>query len=100
MGLIDWYIVIKASVPCSGRKNTSEKMSVDSIQHQPPQLTLKLSLVRLGIDRHCVVSEIFHIVAFCSLPDFQKKSRSAIDPFTKRHRLVHNGGFPKFEALH
>ena len=23
-----------------------------------------------------------------------------IDSFTKRHRLVHNGGFPKFEALH
>ena len=23
-----------------------------------------------------------------------------IDPFTKRHRLVHNGGFPKFEALY
>ena len=36
---IDWYIVIKPSVPCSGRKRTSEKMSVDSIQHQPPQLT-------------------------------------------------------------
>ena len=24
----------------------------------------------------------------------------AIDPFTKRHRLVHNGGFSKFEALY
>ena len=23
-----------------------------------------------------------------------------IDPFTERHKLVHNGGFPKFEALH
>ena len=23
-----------------------------------------------------------------------------IDPFTKRHGLVHNGGFPKFEALY
>ena len=23
-----------------------------------------------------------------------------IDPFPKRHRLVHNGGFPKFEALY
>ena len=45
--LIDWYIVIKPSVLCSGRKRTSEKMSVDSIQHQPPQLKLKLSLVRL-----------------------------------------------------
>ena len=22
------------------------------------------------------------------------------EPFTKRHKLVHNGGFPKFEALH
>ena len=30
MTLIDWYIVIKLSVPCSGRKNTSQKMSVDS----------------------------------------------------------------------
>ena len=24
----------------------------------------------------------------------------AIDPFPKRHRLVHNGGFPKFKALY
>ena len=23
-----------------------------------------------------------------------------IDPFPKSHRLVHNGGFPKLEALH
>ena len=23
-----------------------------------------------------------------------------IDPFPKRHRLVHNGGFPKFKALY
>ena len=23
-----------------------------------------------------------------------------IDPFLKRHRLVHNGEFPKFEALY
>ena len=23
-----------------------------------------------------------------------------IDPFPKRHRVVHNGGFPKFEALY
>ena len=29
---IDWYIVIKPSVPCSGRKSTSQKMSVDSIR--------------------------------------------------------------------
>ena len=28
----------------------------------------------------------------CTLP--------CIDPFPKRHRLVHNGGFPKFEALY
>ena len=27
--LIDWYIVIKPSVQCSGLKSTSEKMSVD-----------------------------------------------------------------------
>ena len=38
---------MKTSVSCSGQKRTSEKMFVDSIQHQPPQLTLKLSLVRL-----------------------------------------------------
>ena len=25
---------------------------------------------------------------------------SHTDPFPKRHRLVHNGGFPKFEALY
>ena len=31
--LIDWYIVIKPSVPCSGRKRLSEKMSVDSVQN-------------------------------------------------------------------
>ena len=24
---------------------------------------------------------------------------TVIDPFTKRHKLVHNGGFPKFEEL-
>ena len=30
---IDWYIVIKPSVPCSGRKSISEKMSLDSIQN-------------------------------------------------------------------
>ena len=24
----------------------------------------------------------------------------SIDPFPKRHRLVHNGGFPKLEALY
>ena len=23
-----------------------------------------------------------------------------IDPFTKRHKLVHNGRFPKFEVLY
>ena len=33
---LDWYIVIKPSVSCSGRKASSEKMSVDSIQHQLP----------------------------------------------------------------
>ena len=30
--LIDWYIVIKPSEPCSGQMRISEKMSVDSIQ--------------------------------------------------------------------
>ena len=25
---------------------------------------------------------------------------SLIDLLTKRHRVVHNGGFPKFEALY
>ena len=47
MKLTDWYIVIMPSVPCSGRKRASEKMSADSIQHQPPQLTLKLSLEQI-----------------------------------------------------
>ena len=46
MRLIDWYIVIKLSVPCSEWKSTSEKMSVNSIQKQPPQLTLRLGLIR------------------------------------------------------
>ena len=27
-------------------------------------------------------------------------SSKAIDPFPKLHRLVHNGGFTKFKALH
>ena len=31
--LIDWYIVIKPSVPYSRRKRISEKMSVDSIHN-------------------------------------------------------------------
>ena len=43
---IDWLVYCYKAKPC-GRKRTSEKMSVDSIQHQPPQLTLKLGLVRL-----------------------------------------------------
>ena len=30
---IDWYIVIKPSVPCSERKSTSENILVDSIQN-------------------------------------------------------------------
>ena len=37
---------MKQSVPYSGRKRTSEKISVDSIQHQPPQQILKLGLVK------------------------------------------------------
>ena len=45
---IDWYIAMKPSVRCSGWKRTSIRMPVDSIQHQPPQLTLKLSPVRLS----------------------------------------------------
>ena len=57
--LIDWYIVMKPSVPCSGQKSTSEKMSVDSFQNWPPQLTLKLSLVRLRPNRHRITDEIF-----------------------------------------
>ena len=32
-------------------EEASEKMSVNSIQHQPPQLTLKFSLVRLKLIR-------------------------------------------------
>ena len=31
--LIDWYIVIKPGVPCSGLKRLSEKMFVDPIQN-------------------------------------------------------------------
>ena len=31
--LIDWCVVTKSSVPCSGRKSTSGKMSVDSNQN-------------------------------------------------------------------
>ena len=33
LALINWNIVVKPSVPCSGRKSTSEKMSVDSTQN-------------------------------------------------------------------
>ena len=32
--------------------------------------------------------------------DFQLIFEKGMDPFPKRHRLVHNGGFPKFEALY
>ena len=28
------------------------------------------------------------------------QSKYSTDPFTKRHKLVHNGKFPKFEALY
>ena len=52
MTLIDWYIVTKPSLLCSGRKSTSEKLSVDSIQNYPPQLTLKLSVVKLREGSH------------------------------------------------
>ena len=45
--LIDWYSYKAKCVTCSGRKSTSEKKSVDSIQDQPTQLTIKLSLIRL-----------------------------------------------------
>ena len=38
---------MKSSVPCSGQINTSEKMSVDSIQAPPLQVALKLSLVEV-----------------------------------------------------
>ena len=31
---------------------------------------------------------------------FRPEAVSYIDPFPKRHRLVYNGGFPKFEALY
>ena len=27
-------------------------------------------------------------------------TQNSMDPFMKRHRLVHNGGFTKFEAVH
>ena len=37
---IDWCILIKPDVLCSRQKSTSEKMSSDSIQNWPPQLTL------------------------------------------------------------
>ena len=30
----------------------------------------------------------------------QEVATVSIDPFTKRHKLVHNGGFPKFEVLY
>ena len=30
--VIDWYIVIKPNVLCTGQESTSQKMSVDSIQ--------------------------------------------------------------------
>ena len=31
---------------------------------------------------------------------FEIGCEGCIDPFPKRHRLVHNGGFPTFEALY
>ena len=49
MTLIDWSIVRKPSVPCNGRKSTSEKISVDSIQNYAPQLALKLGQLRLQL---------------------------------------------------
>ena len=55
--LINWYIVIKPSIPRSGRKNTSVKMSADSIQNYPPQRTFKLSLVKLPLGDLATVIE-------------------------------------------
>ena len=37
---------------------------------------------------------------YCWLIDLKFGTTNGIDPFTKRHRLVHNGRFPKFEALY
>ena len=40
------------------------------------------------------------IMSTCKAYHPQGYWRYFIDPFTKCHRLVHNGGFPKFEALY
>ena len=39
------------------------------------------------------------LVLESKLKDFVVIKLSRIDPFTKRHKLVHDGGFPKFEVL-
>ena len=45
----------------SGRRNTSEKTSIDSIQNQPPQLTLKWSLVGLFSIHILSTSDLFSV---------------------------------------
>ena len=39
------------------------------------------------------------LVLESKLKDFVVIQLSRIDPFTKRHKLVQDGGFPKFEVL-
>ena len=77
-----WYNVTKISVPCSERKSTPENISVDSIQNQPPELTLKLSMMYEnsgkgpveGILLKYVESTSFHW--YCVLFDYHKIGRS------------------------
>ena len=45
--LVNWYVVIKPHLLCSGWESPLGKKSVDSIQNLSPQLVLKLSLIRL-----------------------------------------------------
>ena len=42
LALTDWLLFIKPSVPCSVRINTSEKMSVDSIQALPSRASTQM----------------------------------------------------------
>ena len=71
--------------PCSGRMNTSEKMSV---KQSPQQLVLKLSLVRLSQEM-MMVFHVFHHLS--QIP--KKHTESKIASWTKNQKALNDFSF-------
>ena len=49
--------------------------------------------------KKCPINQVI-VTLFSGVWDKNHKTPNAIDQFSKRHRVVHNGGLPKFEALY